>query len=232
MGEDCWPHATVCVRLYPDMDIAEIVVLFHGEEPTVRFKINHAASILEKKCTPKFDLPQEVHTCRSEGHEVFFELGVVTDEDLKRLTQVEGTWTGKALNLAALTECRLTLEQNSYAANVYFISLRGLPVDEILAMRRVKLTSSLQTVLRELHLSPQEMLSADHGTIQYEFQSNQKDSKHPKAWNPLSSVSPMTVEQITQKAQKFMEAAGTRDFTSFSRVRPTCARFRSDILES
>lgn len=209
MGEDCWPHATVCVQLFPDQNIVDIVIVYHGEDPTMRFRINHAADILEKVCKPKFDLPQEVHTVRSEGHSVYFELGVVTDDDLKRLTKVDGAWSGKQLSLAALTESRLTLEQNSYAANVYFISLRGLPVDEILAMRRIRLTSSLRTVLKEFHLCKEEMLDDNHGQVQYEFQSNEKDKKHPSAWHPVSAASPpMTIEQIAEKAQKYLEAAG------------------------
>ena len=150
-----------------------------------------------------------MRTSRQEGHEVFFELGVVTDSELHRLTGLEG-YTGKNVNLA---ECELTLEQSASSATVYFISLRGLPLDEILAMRRLRLSSSLMTVFQEQHLNKGNMLSADHGQIQFRFQAGQKHANSPDVWKPCPKSAPLTIEQVTQKAQKFLQASFAQNWS-------------------
>ena len=203
IGQGCWVHVAVASQLFPDRDLLGLAEEYReSENPEVRFKMDAASEVLEKTKEIDVLLPASVSTQAREGHEVYFEVAVVTNADLQRLTGMDDV-TGKKLNLV---ECNLNLEQHGACSSVYFMSLRGCPLDELFSLRKVRVSASLATTLEEHHLRPSEMLSQDHGSIQFKYHAAERKATMPDCWLAQPASKLLTLADLNQKARKFQEA--------------------------
>ena len=148
----CLTHAKVAAQLYPNTPKETVASMYHDENDVsgCRALCHEAAENIENP--PTFDLPATITSTSPKGTRLCFEVAFVTEVRL----------TGSSSKFLRLQSVNLQGEQRGTVLTGFLISLRGLPLDEILSLRRVQIFRETALTLSEANLQPSSMIHERH----------------------------------------------------------------------
>ena len=119
-------------------------------------------AIMSGKPVPTFGPPTSVHHFKSRSQAVFYDVGVASESDLVRLSELSSQAAGRK-------SIPIELEDASGgSSNAFLIGLRGLPADEIAAMRKIRVKASDKIVIDEKLLESTRQLHQEQGSLLFD----------------------------------------------------------------
>ena len=170
----CADHARAGGQLFPNLTLDALAAEYHeGTNATTKVLIDEAVENMNMQPEELvFDLPASINTASKQGTQIYFDLGFVSDKDIIRLT-------GKSAEYLQLKPERLTLEQRGCTVLGFLISLRGLLMDEIASMRKVRVYRDVHLEMSESNLSPATMIHKKQPSMLCDFLSSKQVEKYP-----------------------------------------------------
>lgn len=144
--------------------------------------------------------PSNVYDKEFRGMEIFIELGVLSESELKKI--VDDVPNTKALKL----EAHQLPDQVGEITSYYLVSLEGMSCSQIHSMRRVKIFTTVGTSHEEVLLSASKQLTLGHGTNVWKHYANLQRAQNPTHLRDGAGYQNiLTIQDIIMRAESLKE---------------------------
>ena len=192
---------TVIAEGFPTLTWEQACEAMHDPaQKPLKAEILAAIDVFEQKQAGKvinFSPAAECSSIQSHITGTYFEVAFFTEADILRLTSCAPA------TLGLKTKATITIEDGSTLSG-FFISMRGLPADEIAACRKVKIETRFQTTLNEHILQAGQQIRAQQGMEIYQLMSDQL-SQHQNWVKPSARKNLHSHAGIMEKANSILK---------------------------
>lgn len=204
MGQGCFECVSTAVEGYPSLTFAEVATQYHNASQFPGFKEGFDGARLIKvkliagEVVAPFIPPTEVYHQTLRSVSVMMEYGFCTESDIARMFKVSSS------SLRLGKPLKVQIEDGSYL-NGWLIKLRGLPLEEVFSLRRVKLELKRDMLLAEQNMDAGSQLGKEQPQELFELMAEKQVAKATgKALTAKNLVKLQTMESLQQRAQEVL----------------------------
>ena len=175
-----------------------------GSDSNLAKEFEQAALIHRGEEDPVSDKPSDVKDFQRQGLEIYTEVGLLTETELLKFTDVKPT----ALKL----ESSLLQNQLGDPSNLFVISLAGLSCGDIHSLRRMRVFCEVGTSQDEILVAAAKMLAPDQGSRTYKHHVKTQVSNNPLHLRDASGFNNIhTIQDLMVKAEGIKEAKTAKE---------------------
>ena len=204
-GSYGYEHYITCFQTFiPITTATRSQLLRCGSDSNLAKEFEQAALIHRGEADPISDKPSDVKDFQRQGLEIYTEVGLLTENELMKFTDVKPT----ALKL----ESSLLQNQLGDPSNLFVISLAGLSCGDIHSLRRTKVFCEVGTSQDEILVAAANMLAPDQGSRTYKHHLKTQTSNNPLHLRDASGFNNIhTIQDLMVKAEGFKEAKTAKE---------------------
>ena len=129
---------------------------------------------------------------------VFFDLGFLSEADVTRISQL----SAKTLKIGKPT--KLAIEDGSSLSG-YPVNLRGVPSQEVPALRKLRVELRVQNVLEETLMKPDDQLRREQARELWDLACERQEDAAPTGVKPGSRGNMNSIEGILAKSAEILQ---------------------------
>ena len=204
--DKCEVCQDVQLEMYPNMTFEELCALYHSkvkskdetdkaEAKEIGAAIARKAQMIQDGMTQDLRPSSDVFMENSYGYMIFQDVGLATKDDIHR-------WTNQTPRVLGIQGFKLKLDWPERPATELFpVSLVGLPLDELMGIRKSRQYTDTSITRDEFHLLHDYQLAKSQSNTLFGFLSDTFSKQRPaKLSGGLGTV--MTKADLEEKARK------------------------------
>jgi hypothetical protein len=167
IGNGCLICMETVVEGWPGMDF-DTGVQKYNDKVEKFFKPMYKTARAVKKdlgaraLKSKFPVPSTVQNGHERSRTIYHECGFLTEAEVAAMAEV----SGKHMKLQ---KGNLMLEDMTGTVSGYYISLKGLPLELMMSIRKVRNSYKVYAVHEEERLNPGNQIRKDQGSVMFDF---------------------------------------------------------------